>query len=144
MSDDRKITKCNYAEDGTCAFHGVEIERRKNTDEIIKNIPKMLTWQNRIVGWSILVTILILGSYAYTNIVKSEMRAQYAEGIGSTAADIKIMSKQFEQLSTGQARTEERYASLLRSISEMRELISTLTYLQFKTKDADPEIGKKK
>jgi len=102
---------------------------------LVNNIPKILTWQAWILGWSILVTVFIAGGYAYTNEVKTDIKAQYAVGIGSTSADIKILTKQLEQLSTGQARTEERYAALLRSITEMNSSISTLTYLQFEKKE---------
>ena len=139
MEEDQKSTECSFGKDGMCALHGVEVERRKNMELLTSSIPRILTWQNRIVGWSLLVTVFVLGAYAYTNEVKNEIRVEYAAGIGSTSAEIKIMTKQMEQLSTGQARTEERYASLLRSITEMNSSINTLTYLQFKDKD-----GKKK
>jgi len=140
-----KIVQCSYGDDGLCALHGVEIERRKNVEAlVVENIPKILTWQNRIIGWSLLVTLFIGGAYAYIGIVKADMKLQYAESVGNASADIKIMSKQLEQLSTGQARTEERYESLLRSITEMSNSISTLTYLQFKTKDEGDEARKKK
>ena len=132
---EHKVDRCSYAEDGMCALHGVEVERRKNMEVLVENIPKILTWQNRIVGWSLLVTIFVAGAFAYISEVKQDMKVQYAEGIGSTATEIKILGKQFEQLATGQARTEERYEALLRSVTEMNNSINTLTYLQFKTKD---------
>ena len=135
MTAEQHVAKCSYGEDGMCALHGVEVERRKGMEALTDNIPKMLSWQNRIVGWSLLVTVFVIGAYAYTNQIKNEMKVQYAEGIGSTATEIKIMTKQLEQLSNGQARTEERYASLLRSITELSSSVNTLTYLQFEKKE---------
>jgi len=135
MDAEQHVAKCSYGEDGMCALHGVEVERRKGMEALTSNIPKMLSWQNRILGWSMLVTAFMLGNYAYTNQIKNEMKLEYASGIGSTSAEIKIMTKQLEQLATGQARTEERYASLLRSITELNSSVNTLTYLQFEKKE---------
>jgi len=134
--------KCTFGEDGQCALHGVEVERRKNMQELTDNIPKMLTWQNRIVGWSILVTLSIGGAYIYTREVRDDMKAQYAASIGTAAADVKKISDQVSALATGQARTEERYEALLRSITDMNANISTLTYLQLKERDMAEESKK--
>jgi len=100
------------------------------------NIPKILTWQNRMLGWSLLVTVFVGGAYVYIKEVKDDMRMQYNANVGSTAADIKNLSRQIDLLATGQARTEERYEALLRSITDMNSNISTLTYLQFEKNPA--------
>jgi Asp-tRNA(Asn)/Glu-tRNA(Gln) amidotransferase A subunit family amidase len=68
------------------------------------------------------------------------MKREYAAGIGATSVEIKIITKQLDQLSTGQARVEERYEALLRSLTEMNSSINTLTYLQF---DAEAKREKK-
>ena len=133
MTEEHKV-KCSFGDDGMCALHGIEVERRKGMEILTANIPKILTWQNRIVGWSLLVTVFVAGAYAYITDIKNEMKREYAEGIGATSVEIKIITKQLDQLSTGQARVEERYEALLRSLTEMNSSINTLTYLQF---DAD-------
>ena len=127
--------KCTFGEDGQCALHGVEVERRKNMQELTDNIPKILTWQNRIVGWSILVTMFIIGAYMYTKEVQADMKAQYASSVVAASNDMKKISDQVSSLATGQARTEERYEALLRSITDMNANISTLTYLQLKERE---------
>jgi len=134
--DEKENGKCNFGIDGQCALHGIEVERRKNMQALTDNIPKILTWQNRIFGWSLLVTLFVGGSFVYIKEVKDDMKAQYTSNVGSTAADIKNLSKQIDLLVTGQARTEERYEALLRSITDMNVNISTLTYLQFDKKDS--------
>lgn len=65
--------KKTCVETGFCEAHHVEIERRENVEHVIenlkevtKNIPHLLTAVNRMIGYSILATIIILGSYAFT------------------------------------------------------------------------------
>jgi len=123
--DQHEAEKCNFGEDGVCAFHGVEVERRQNAR----------IWQSGIAGWAVLVTMFVAGAYIYAREIKDDMRTQYAANVSATSADIKILSKQVDSLAQGQARTDERYASLLRAITEMNANISTLTYLQFKGRD---------
>ena len=138
--------KCTFGEDGQCALHGIEVERRKNMQVLTDNIPKILTWQNRIVGWSVLITVFVGGAYVYTREVRDDMKTQYAASIVSASNDMKKISDQVSALATGQARTEERYESLLRSITDMNNNIATLTYLQLKERDMDEErkkIGKR-
>jgi len=134
--------KCTFGEDGQCALHGIEVERRKNMQVLTDNIPKMLTWQNRIVGWSILVTLSIGGAYVYTKEVRDDMKAQYAASVITASSDMKRVSDQVSALATGQARIEERYDALLRSITDMNNNIATLTYLQLKERDMDQELKK--
>jgi len=136
--EEHKMDRCSYGEDGTCALHGVEVERRESMKVLTDSIPKILTWQNRIIGWSFLITAFVFGSYAYINIVKNDLTTQYTTGLGSAVAEIKIIGKQFEQLSNGQARADERHEAYLRSMAEMTSSIKTLTYMQFE------DTGKKK
>jgi len=134
--------KCSFGEDGQCALHGIEVERRKNMQALTDNIPKMLTWQNRIVGWSVLVTLFVGGAYIYAKEIRDDVMARYTASVATTAADMKKISDQVSALGNGQARTEERYEALLRSITDMNTNISTLTYLQLKERDMAEEMKK--
>jgi len=67
---------CHSNDNGFCPEHNVEIERRKSMASLTQNIPRLLTAVNRLIGWSAIVTILILGSYAYILIVKQDLREE--------------------------------------------------------------------
>jgi len=135
-------SSCSFGEDGQCALHGIEVERRKNMQTLTDNIPKMLTWQNRIVGWSVLVTLFVGGAYVYAKEMRDDVMSRYAASVATTAADMKMIADQVSALGNGQARTEERYEALLRSITDMNTNISTLTYLQLKERDMNAELKK--
>ena len=135
-------SSCSFGEDGQCALHGIEVERRKNMQALTDNIPKMLTWQNRIVGWSVLVTVFVGGAYIYAKEIRDDVMSRYTASVATTAADMKMIADQVSALGNGQARTEERYEALLRSITDMNTNISTLTYLQLKERDMNAELKK--
>jgi len=134
---------CHYSEDGVCSLHGVEVERRKNIQVLADNIPKLLTTQNWLLGWSVLVMIFIGGSYLYIREVKNDINIRHAYDINSATTNIKDLAKQVESLANGQTRTEERYESLLRAMTDMNANIATLTYLQFEKKTDDKSRNKK-
>lgn len=118
------LESCHFSEDGVCKLHGVEVERRA----------KSVAIQNWLLGWSVLVMVFIGGAYVYTREVKNDINIRHAYDINSATTDIKDLAKQVEALANGQARTEERYESLLRAITDMNANIATLTYLQFEKK----------
>jgi len=117
---------CSFSEDGVCKLHGVEVERRV----------KSVAIQNWLLGWSVLVMVFVGGAYIYTREVKNDINIRHAYDTNSANTSIKELAKQVEALMNGQTRTEERYESLLRAITDMNANISALMYLQFEKADA--------
>jgi len=118
---EHETEKCNFGEDGVCAFHGVEVERRQSAR----------IWQSGIAGWAILITMFVAGAYIYAREIKDDMRTQYVTGLSSAVSDIKTLSKQVDTLAQAQVRTDERYVSLIGAIKDMNGSITTLTYMMF-------------
>jgi len=110
-----EIKECNVAKDGVCALHGVEVERRRQTAQIAENIPGILTTMNRIVGYSVLVTMVIAGGFVYIRDVKQQ--ADYSHEMHKS--DIAMITAQVSVLTTTVARSEEKYAAILREMENL-------------------------
>jgi hypothetical protein len=117
-----EIKECNVAHDGVCALHGVEVERRKQTAEIAQNIPGMLTTMNRIIGYSVLVTLVVAGGFIYIRDVKQQV--DYSLELHKS--DITMLTAQISALTTTVARSEEKYSSILREMENLNGQIRSL------------------
>lgn len=111
-----EINKCNIAEDGVCALHGVEVERRRNASTKF------------LVAYSLILFILA-GSFIYTRDVKLE--ADFKNQNISNTVD--ILSREISTLVTMQARADERYNSVLREMESLNKQIAAM--LSLHTKD---------
>jgi hypothetical protein len=117
-----EIKECNVAHDGVCALHGVEVERRKHTAQIAENIPGILTTMNRMVGYSVLVSLVVTAGFIYIRDVKQQVDYSYE----IHKSDIALITSQIRDLATTSARSEEKYASILREIESLNSQIRAI------------------
>ncbi len=128
-----KIDKCSVAEDGVCAMHGVEVERRKNhqreLDDIKADITNnkqhigtLLTFKNLITGASLLGMLVLTGSYVYTytHIESAELKHVAWE------SELKSLDMRVNTLATRQAVIDDRYNTLVTRIDELSDRIYQL------------------
>ncbi len=128
-----KIDKCSVTEDGVCAMHGVEVERRKNhqreLDDIKADITKnnqhigtLLTFKNLITGASLLGMLVLTGSYVYTytHIESAELKHATWE------SELKSLDMRVNTLATRQAVIDDRYNTLVTRIDELSDRIYQL------------------
>jgi hypothetical protein len=122
-----EIKECKIAEDGVCALHGIEVERRKQTAQMVENIPGILTNMNRIIGYSVLVSLIIVGGFVYIRDVKQAV--DYSHEMHKS--DMALVTAQISTLTTTAARSEEKYVAMLRELEnlngQIRVLISSNT-----------------
>jgi hypothetical protein len=114
-----EIKECNVAHDGVCALHGVEVERRKHTAEIAENIPGILTTMNRMIGYSVLVSMIVIAGFIYIRDVKQQV--DYSHEMHKS--DIALITAQVSALTTTVARSEEKYSSILREMENLNSQI---------------------
>jgi hypothetical protein len=117
-----EIKACNVAHDGVCALHGVEVERRKHTADIAANIPGILTTMNRMIGYSVLVTMVVAGGFVYIRDVSQKV--DYSHDMHKS--DIAMLTAQVSALTTTVARSEEKYTSILREMESLNGQIRSL------------------
>lgn len=119
MAEAFRIEECKVHETGHCALHGVEVERRKNTQEELKEYKQhtasLLTFKNVMIGVSLLGGTVLFGGIAYTynHIQQSDtkMAAQQAE---------------LASLKSDYARTDERYIAVTSQLGQLNGRISQL------------------
>jgi len=110
-----EVKECNVAKDGVCALHGVEVERRKQTAQMVENIPGMLTTMNRIVGYSTLLSLIVIAGFVYIRDVKQAV--DYSLELHKS--DVSMLTAQIGALTTTAARSEEKYVSILREMESL-------------------------
>lgn len=90
------IHACPSSGDGLCPVHDVEVERR-NTDRnrledlrrdfkefkrvMIGHIADLCTFKNRMLGLGVLGTIIVLGNYGWTTMVKAELHVEIEKAL---------------------------------------------------------------
>lgn len=117
-----EIKECKIAEDGVCALHGIEVERRKQTAQMVENIPGILTNMNRIIGYSVLVSLIIVGGFVYIRDVKQAV--DYSHEMHKS--DMALITAQIGALTTTAARSEEKYVAMLRELENLNGQIRVL------------------
>ncbi len=58
--------QCNVHENGVCAMHGKIEERRKQEAELIKRIPDILSFFNKVKGFTVFAAFIITGGFGFT------------------------------------------------------------------------------
>jgi len=131
--DGRTIEKCSVAEDGVCAMHGVEIERRKTDrrdidavkreiEENNKHIGALLTFKNIAIGVSMLGMMVLTGGYLYTYSHIQTAEIKY----GAYDLDIRSLDGRINSLSTRLAVVDERYMALTTQMATLNDRLGRL------------------
>jgi hypothetical protein len=122
-------------------MHDVEIERRRQADKTIDKIavfvehkiPALITRVNIMVGYSLLASLLIVGSFYYTSESKRETRENIAhvseDAIfhqSNTDAQISAMAGQLSKLTVTVTRTEEKQLALVRELKTLNGYLEIL------------------
>lgn len=182
-STPQPIVNCQASENHKCPFHGVEIERRKNTQkevDVIKelieknaehihsltntqsridervidlteqtrshkqHIGDLLTIKNTFIGTCILGGLLITGAYAYTYTHATEsasVHVRLEDKVDESSKDMDrhiatlrqevnqrfvATTRDITDISTNQARTDERYKALTNQVALANSRLSTI------------------
>jgi hypothetical protein len=106
-------------ERGFCDAHGVEVERRRNMQDLVDQIPRILTAVNTIkgtlLGFSILIVLVLSGSFLYTSTVAD--RSEKADMVFQER-QLKIAT-QLADLARAVSISETRHDYLLEQIKEL-------------------------
>lgn len=123
MSDtEGRLSTCDFNQTGVCAFHNVEVERRRNSDEMVKNIPKLLTITNRLLATVALIMTIIGASFLYTR----------DTGVDSVNRDVVLENKlssviaQVSSLSTAVRVSEAKHEALVSQLATLNGNLSSL------------------
>lgn len=107
-----KIGECNVTEDGVCALHNVEVERRKNQQVQVDKIPTLVKLVYTILGTNALMTTMLIGSYVYTHDVK--MSAELRDN--AIIKKLETMTSEVSDMNLALARHEGEYRGLLQQM----------------------------
>lgn len=151
MSDKKILDGCTVTEDGHCAMHGAEVERRKNSQKEIEGIKgdiksnkahigNLLTFMNNINGQRTVIggvaLLIVLGSYSYTFITAnaiSEANHRYERLLEAKErtyqVDLQGVRGRLSSLDTSLAVIDERYRSVVAQLRNLNDSLSQLLWL---------------
>lgn len=113
---------CTEEQAGHCSMHYVEVERRKSGQKDISDLKEavakieayisdLLTYKNRLIGWSTLMAAVLFGGYYYTgtHVAAAEEKYKYFEAEICVLRDsIAAQKDLYFTLKEMQARSDER------------------------------------
>ena len=127
MIESHEIKECTVDKTGHCALHGIEVERRQNTQEELKeykaHTASLLSFKNTMIGVSILGGTVLFGGiiYTYNHIKESDERAAR-------------MQAELSTLRSDYARTDERYIAVTSQLGQLNGRISQLVEILLESK----------
>lgn len=127
---------CSVIKDGVCAMHGAEIERRKSVQKNINDIEgdiktnkkwisELLSFKNQVTGFSLLLSMILGGSYTYTYLHTTDAKLKYS----MYESDIRNLRDSTANQRTQIAITNERYDAVNKQLSTMNRRLSQLVDL---------------
>lgn len=135
--EDGKISGCTVTENGQCAFHGAEVERRKNSQRQIEDIETditkhsgyiadLLTFMNNVKGQRTIlysvVGLFVTGAFAFTYIS--------SQALTTDIRDLRVENDRLEsrlrRAEADYARTDEKFKSVIAQISILNTHLSVL------------------
>ena len=126
---------CNFGQNGAvCALHGVEVERRKSTSEMVTKLERttnaLTKFMWTMMGVSLLGSLVLAGSYTYTANVERNLSARQDVARGK----IEALHADVTTTKTSIAITEDRY---LRIFQQLDKITSSLEKLAEQQKNVD-------
>ena len=126
-----KCDTCNFALNGAvCSLHGVEVERRKATGDLVIKLERTTTALTRfmwtMVGVSLLGAMILAGSYSYTANVERNLGARQDVARGK----IEALSSEVSKANTNLAVTEDRYLRIYQQLDKINSKLETMTEKQ--------------
>ncbi len=120
--------KCNVHENGVCAMHGTIEERRKNESDLIKHIPDILSFLNKVKGVTILATLIVTGGYGFTLVALNISESNHVQSQAAIAAHRASAATELTEL--------RAYVDLQTSIAldKNAEVVDIVTELQYNLK----------
>lgn len=131
-----EIEGCQMEDSGVCALHDIEVERRLSMKALVDRIPSLLTKLNVLIGTTAFVGVIIAGSFAYTTLVKAELREDihvtkkvYDKGMGELRSIV-------QTLAIVQGRREETFTVQLRELARLNNTLETIVERQREYEDS--------
>ncbi len=112
MTEKCSVDGCQVQSTGVCALHGVEVERREQTQKAVAEIPNLVVMSKTILGCLSLLIIIVSGNFYYTKEVKADVAADVDEVKSVqkvTDAKVQKLSIDFEGYRSG---TEQRFIAM--------------------------------
>ena len=125
--EEYKCEACNFGQDGAvCALHGVEVERRKTTSDLVIKLEQttnaLTKFMWTMVGVSLLGAMILAGSYIYTANVERNLGARQDVARGK----IETLSSEVTKANTNLAVTEDRYLRIYQQLDKISEGLDEL------------------
>ena len=125
--EEYQCEKCTFGQDGTvCALHGVEVERRKTTADLVIKLERTTNALTRfmwtMVGVSLLGAMVLAGSYSYTSNVERNLGARQDVARGK----IETLSREVTKANTNLAVTEDRYLRIYQQLDKISNKLETM------------------
>ena len=122
-----KCESCNFGQSGAvCALHGVEVERRKSTSEMVTKLERTTNALTRfmwtMVGVSLLGAMILAGSYSYTANVEKNLGARQDVARGK----IDALGSEVNEAHTNLAITEDRYLRIYQQLDKISDGLDEL------------------
>ena len=125
---DYACDKCSYGQNGAvCALHGVEVERRKSTSEMVAKLERTMNILTRFMytmtGVALLGGMVLAGSYYYT----SDVAKTLADRQDVARQKIDALDGSVARVNTALAVSEDRYARILVQLDAINRSLVKLT-----------------
>jgi hypothetical protein len=114
-----EIDGCQMQDTGVCALHDVEVERRKGMKELVDLIPAILTRLNIMTGTTIFVGIIMVGSFAYTTLVKNELKNDAVRIQQENNAAVSELRSLVHEIAVTQGKNIQAQDSQLRELARL-------------------------
>lgn len=130
-TDEYQCETCSFGQNGAvCALHGVEVERRRNSDSLLKKLTEAVhtlgntvdslsSFKYMALGVALIGMMLITGAYYFT----ADTKADLVQVDISNSTKLEIVSGQVSALTTAVAVTEARHAALLTQLESLSTLM---------------------
>jgi len=124
--------KCTFVQSNgmVCALHGVEVERRKSTSEMVAKLERttnaLTKFMWTMVGISFLGSLVLAGSYTYTSNVERTLGARQDVARGK----IEALHGDVTTTKMSIAVTEDRYLRIYQQLDKISDSIEKLTEKQ--------------
>ena len=128
IDQEYKCETCNFGKDGAvCSLHGVEVERRKSTSEMVTKLERttnaLTKFMWTMVGVSLLGSMVLVGSYVYTSNVERNLGARQDVARGK----IDALGSEVNKAHTNLAITEDRYLRIYQQLDKINNKLEQMT-----------------
>lgn len=118
---------CNFGQNGAvCALHGVEVERRRSTSEMVSKLERTMNILTRFMytmtGVALLGGMVLAGSYYYTASIERSLGGRQDVARGK----IEVLGESVRANQLAIAVTEDRYLRIFQHLDAINRTLEKL------------------